>query len=177
MKTKFLYILSIVLWMCSCENYPYYVPDNFPKETFFSYLPYEQGQELFYHNGSDTIKFVVSNVHKNYIRGERNCDCGIENAYSTATLLNNSMELVITCNCVDRSRFDIKLEDNWDYTNHTGNVELLGEYWYEQKKQSEDIFKYFVEEICLINNVAQVKQNIGLVYFIDKDGTQWSLVK
>lgn len=177
MKTKIIYFLTVILGLCGCENNLYYVPDNFPKETFFSYLPYEQGQEVSFFNQTDTITLTVCNTYKIYSRGKRNCDCGVEMVHTSTMLSNDTIDLTISCMCSGRQDFSVQIEDWWAYHNVIGGgIIVLSEYKHHQKKLSDDIFNLFTEEIVLFGG-AKVKQNIGLVCFTDKYGTQWTLIE
>ncbi len=177
MKTKLCLICGIIFSMVSCEHHLYYVPDNFPKETFFSYLPYEQGQEVLFCNQIDTIRLTVYNVEKSYLRGERTCDCGVENALASVELLNDTMGCNIVCQSLDRTIFSISLYDQSKRISQEGGNEiLLDEYSHRLNNQSDEIFNQFVEDIVMLNG-AIVKQNIGLVSFMDKYGTEWTLME
>ena len=79
--------------------------------------------------------------------------------------------------CSGRQDFSVQIEDWWAYHNVIGGgIIVLSEYKHHQKKLSDDIFNLFTEEIVLFGG-AKVKQNIGLVCFTDKYGTQWTLIE
>lgn len=177
MKTKIIYFLTAILGLCGCENNLYYVLDNFPKEAFFSYLPYEQGKEVLFHNQIDTIRLTIYDFNKSYLRGKRTCDCGIENAWASVVLLNDTMGCKIVCQCLDRNKFSISLYDQSKHISQEGGNEiLLDEYSYSIDNPSDKIFNQFVEDVVMLNN-AKIKQNIGLICFTDKYGTQWTLIE
>ncbi len=182
MNLKSLYIFGGLICLCSCGNT--FFLDNFPKDKFFSYLPYEQGMSIHYFNGSDTLKLTVDLICHFYDRMEPDfgCyDCITESAYSIAKLENDTILLSISCSCTERTFFEMYLEEIHPYINPTSKDTILKEttlaqYRFEQKRTSDDIFNQFTEEIVLFGG-AKVKQNIGLVSFMDKYGTEWTLIE
>lgn len=181
---KTIYFICLFIGLCSCSNIYNSFPDNFPKDKFFSYLPYEQEQSLVYFNGEDTLELTVNLNHHVYDRMEPNLgcfDCIMESAYSIVKLMNDTILLTISCSCTERTFFDIFLKERKLHIGSTCQDTILREtvldkYNYKQKKMSDDIFNQFTEEIVLFGG-AKVKQNIGLVSFTDRNGTQWTLVR
>lgn len=184
MKNIVLLILGVVAWLCSCkpQNGPstpsYYVPDNFPKDTFFSYLPYTKGQEVRFYNGVDTLKLKAEeNVFNFYDRATTDCkitswqDCIKEEIISGVRLVNDTMNLCIRLVCTERTYFDVWIENYYPDINH---LTVFDQYKYEQKKLSDEIFEQFAEEIVLFGR-SKVKQHVGLVCFVDKAGQKWEL--
>lgn len=175
-KLRCFFAIAVTLMlMQSCESY--YVSDNFPKEKFFSYIPYVEGEVLHFSNGGDTIMLTAKVVQRSYLRGERRCDCGIETATSSVNFVNDAMDLWLTIACYDRQRFEINLWDELPQNSNLGSITQLGEYNYKMESVTDEIFNLFTEEVKLFAETASVKQQVGLMYFTDKNGVKWEIVE
>ena len=121
-KLPFLLLLIFGLGFSGCD--PYYVPDNFPTKLFFSYLPYKEGDTLFYTNHqADTMRLVVKEHEEEYIRGQRNNSDHIkENACVIARLTSINLNPTVSCACRERKIFEAKLT----HQPQGSNIKLLG---------------------------------------------------
>ncbi len=173
-KITLLLILVLSMVLNSCENYPYYVPDNFPTQQIHSYLPYKEGDTLLYTNQQvDTMRLVVKKHDQVYLRGQRNNANNVkENAAVITKLQNNQLNLTVSCACYERQRFEAKLT----HQPLGENVQLLGIYVYEQEEMSDLIFNQFVNEINLSEDQATIKRNRGLIYFTDLQNVKWKYI-
>ncbi len=176
MKAKNLLLAVITIAFIGCDKY--LVPDNFPKEDFYSYAPYQVGDTVrFAAEGADsTLTFIVEGVYKDYYRGEKHCKCGKEGAYQDI-YFNQGLRLSVYC--IDRAKFSVSL-----HTPHTIDASYIVDYsdediWAESYDETK-IFKSFVDEITLLqddNPAALVKKSQGIVWFIDSNGTTWNSCK
>lgn len=171
MKTKLFLLLFLLAGLCSCESY--YFDDNFPKDAFFSYIPYQEGNQLQFIHHLDTMHLTVKMVSQNYSRGQRNCDCIPEAASVTCNLVNDTTSIWYTVSCFNRSDFEIRIEDRWDYENNKGQIKEVGYYHHKQKRSPDEIFNCFTPEILLMAHSGRVKQHVGLLFFSDKNGFKW----
>lgn len=173
-KILFILILGLGLALSSCENYPFYVPDNFPQDRIYSYLPYKKGDTLLYANASaDTMRLEVKKIDSLYLRARRNnSDHIIEHAAIVANLRNTKWNLSVSCACYERQTFEAKV------TNQpiNSNIQVLGQYVYELEEMSDLIFNQFVNEIQLSDEMATIKRNRGLTLFTDPNGVRWEYV-
>lgn len=181
MKTKNLLLAVITIAFIGCDKY--LVPDNFPKEDFYSYAPYQVGDTVhFAAEGADsTLTFIVEGVYNEYYRGERNCKCGKENAYQEIKF-SQGLFLLITCS--DRAKFRVSL-----YTEYNPNIDIDASYnvnyskdediWAESYDETK-IFKHFTEELTLYQSdepAAKIKKKEGILWFTTSDGTTWNVCK
>ena len=89
MKTKLYFMTLLVICVCSCS---YYVPDDFPKAEFYSYVPYEKNQVIYFTSDGTSECYVVSDIYENYIRGSLNRKSGKESVTKYATFSKQNSE-------------------------------------------------------------------------------------
>ncbi|MBQ3673004.1 MAG: hypothetical protein II928_00855 [Paludibacteraceae bacterium] len=180
MKIRLYIIIIICCIVSSCD--PYYVEANFPIEDFYSYAPYHQGDTLTFVNQSDcdTIRLQVSLCEEYYQRGKRACKCGKEEVTKYAVLTNDTVQLKLWIDCIDRAIFSIGLKSsqalqiNALYEVDYSQTENIWAKTYDETK----IFKAFEEELILSQEnrpIAQIKKGQGLLWLVDSKNNNWVL--
>lgn len=176
MKKSFIYtlLLCVLFGVSACENYPFYVPDNFPIDDIYSYLPYSAKDTLLYVNhNNDTMRLLVEQHDSVYVRGQRNNDYSTKELASVVSKLTNpSWYITVSCACYDRTTFEAKI------MHHTQgyNPKILHEYLYQQDEMSDMIFQQFVPKLSLSDGKAIILRDKGLTYFVDPQSVAWEYV-
>ncbi|MCR5049771.1 MAG: hypothetical protein K6A36_01655 [Paludibacteraceae bacterium] len=181
MKTKLYFMTLFVICVCGCDMY--LVPDDFPKEEFYSYAPYQQNEVVRFISAGDTMTYVVSNVSENYNRGRKDCDCGKENADKDVCFSsinsngNDGLRFCITC--IDRAMFSVYVQsESKPYNvNASYRIDFFDEDTWSKSYDNYKIFKYFVDEIILSQDdkpTAKIKKGKGLLWFVDAEGRTWT---
>lgn len=176
-KSLFLAFFGVVL--CSCDQY--LVPDDFPKEEFYSYAPYHLSDTVsFIAEDGATCIFVVSEVTEYYHRGERNCKCGKESVEKYVALSDSEskeLKYEFMLSCTDRALFNICLWANASQAYQAlYTVDYPDEDIWAKSFDNTKIFKDFLDEITLSQNgkpAALIKKNTGIVCFVDSQGNKW----
>ena len=180
MKSRVL-IFTLLIVLSGCTN-RYFVPDDFPKEDFFSYIPYLQGDVLKFASTDNAIKqFTITALDNHYVRGNKNCDCGKETVSKYAILSNDKEELELWICCTDRAIFEVSLKSNISNsldakyeTNYTSE-----DIW-SKSYDNTKIFDDFTDNIILSQSgkaMAQIAKNEGIVCFSDTDGETWRSIR
>ncbi|MCR5050852.1 MAG: hypothetical protein K6A36_07195 [Paludibacteraceae bacterium] len=172
MKTKSYLIVLLAIVLNGCD--PYLVPDNFPREEFYSYAPYELNDVVRLVNGSDTIEYVVVAMSEDYNRGRKDCDCGEEMVNKHVQFGTETEKIDLWIDCIDRKIFEMNMQSG------SSNIDARYEVRISDKASSKDdsrIFREFADEIVLQQNgqeVAKVQKGKGLLWFVDADGRKWT---
>ena len=181
MKTKLFFVVLVIATLSGCDKY--LVPDDFPKEEFYSYAPYQQNDVVRFISDGDTLTYIVSNVSENYFRYEKGYDCGKEHAskfISFSSLNSNKYDrLVFGVTCSDREYFCINLISESMPRDIIAlyKIDFFNEDTWSKSFDNYKIFKYFVDEIVLTQDdkpAAKVKKGQGLLWFVDETGRTWT---
>ena len=181
MKTRIILLAFLFAMLCSCDMY--LVPDDFPKEEFYSYAPYQQNDVVRFISDGDTLTYIVSNVSEEYNRGRKDCDCGKESASKDVCLsrINSkeNEELRFWIICLDRAMFSVYVQSESKPYNVSASYEIdfFNEDTWAKSFDNYKIFKYFVDEIILTQDdkpAAKVKKGQGLLWFVDETGRTWT---
>ncbi|MBO4690915.1 MAG: hypothetical protein J5621_08600 [Paludibacteraceae bacterium] len=185
MKTRLFFAALCAVTLSSCNLY--YVPDDFPKEEFYSYAPYKKGDVIqFVNSNNDKLVFQIAEVQESYLRGKKGCKCGKEQIYKDVTFSKEGVNedgkeetFVLSLSCIDRNIFNVSLRS------YAQSYELNA--FYEAGNRDEDIwarsfdnykiFKSFADEIVLTQEdkpAAKVKKGQGLLWFVDETGRTWT---
>lgn len=106
-------ILNITL-LCFCNSCVHYnAPDNFPKQKFFSYLPYKMGDTVsFVSDSQKYVNYLVDIDDQTYWRASDKMDCGkcIDEARREVrlSLLGDTVrvsQIGLVISCSDRAKF------------------------------------------------------------------------
>ena len=179
MKNK-LYLLALAaIVICGCDAY--LVPDDFPKEEFYSYAPYQLGQTVRFVSNEDTLYYTVSGISEDYDRRTKKCDCGKEHVSKYVTFSQPDSERnedwILSVNCTDRAIFSVSI---YSYEAQspfaTYEVNYGNENIWSRSFDNSKIFKSFADEIILTqedNPSAKLKKGEGVLWFVEATGRTW----
>lgn len=167
-------LLCVLFGLSACENYPFYVPDNFPLEAIYSYLPYGEKDTLLYTNHrNDTMRLLVYQQDSIYVRGRRNNhDHTKELASIVSKLTSPKLDITVSCACYERTTFESKIIHH--IQGH--NPQILHEYLYQQEEMSDMIFHQFTPELSLSEGQAIIQRGKGLTSFVDPNSVTWKYI-